>query len=227
MSIRHAIWTMMQIGQVMHLLPCELVFGFLPENLFTSLWKRWQSSIYSISFPPLGKQFGRFWLLDYRDNEYLSKTVINVQVDVINSTCNQPKLEIDVISGTKLTLNQSLNVRVRLEQDCPISSTIPDRPGLYSLTELTAQCNNQPMTLVKGNRLAGEVFYQCQMNKCGKYHVCFFGEIKFQPSSNVHCQEFTVGTAGQIDSSHESKESGVNVIFFSILQVTKNVKKHY
>lgn len=132
----------------------------------------------------LGNQYGQFWLMDRNANRILSRSLISIQVHVLeNVIChNQPELIIqNKDNHTIIKLNESIDISVQLHPNCLLIK-LEDQ----TITEITTLCsNNQPVGLANGGI---EVLFQCQLNLCDTYHICFVGEIGFKlPATNIQC----------------------------------------
>ncbi len=133
----------------------------------------------------LGRQFGQFWLMDRYQNRILSRSLISIQVYVLeNILCNN-RTELILPNQSDYTmrkLNESIEISVRLYSNC-ILIKLEDQ----TIIEITTLCtkNNQANVLDNGGI---EVFFRCQLNLCEIYHVCFVGEMGLKlPATDIQC----------------------------------------
>ncbi|CAF3786929.1 unnamed protein product [Adineta steineri] len=139
-----------------------------------------------------GKQFGQFWLMDRFQNRILSRTLISIQIHVLdNLICdNQPELIVQNkdhhTNKSIMNLNQLIHISVRLHPNC-----VSIQPQDQTINEITTLCtNNQPIILANGGI---EVIFQCRLNLCETYHICFIGEIGLKlPATNIQCHPIQV-----------------------------------
>lgn len=135
----------------------------------------------------VGKQFGQFWLMDRRQNEILSSSLISIQVNVLEDIIchDQPEISVKTNEGqstkTSIKLSQSVYLSVSLKPNC-----LSIQPQDQTITELTTLCtNNQPTVLANGGI---EVLFQCTPYLCERYQVCFIGEFSLRlPSTKTEC----------------------------------------
>jgi hypothetical protein len=135
----------------------------------------------------LGKQFGQFWLMDRHRNQILSRSLISIQVHVLQDVvCDtQPDLRVenqqDHSNASAVNINQSVYVLVSINPHCRLID-----PQDQTITELTTLCtNNQPVILSDGGI---EMMFQCQPSLCERYQVCFVGEFGLKlPSTKTQC----------------------------------------
>lgn len=135
----------------------------------------------------LGKQFGQFWLMDRQRNQILSRSLISIQVHVLQDVvCDtQPDLRVenqrDHSNISVVKINQSVYVLVSINPHCRLID-----PQDQTITELTTLCtNNQPVILSNGGI---EMMFQCQPSLCERYQVCFVGEFGLKlPSTETEC----------------------------------------
>ncbi|CAF3808943.1 unnamed protein product [Adineta steineri] len=135
----------------------------------------------------LGKQFGQFWLIDRDNNQILSRSLISIQVHVLEDIiCNtQPELIIknneDHSNMTITKIKHTVYISVSVNPNCLLIE-----PQDQTITELTTLCtNNQPIILANGGI---EVIFECTPNLCEKYQICFVGEFALKlPSTDVRC----------------------------------------
>ena len=135
----------------------------------------------------VGKQFGQFWLMDRRNNEILSNSLISIQVNVLEGiTCHdEPEISVKTHEGqsamTSVKITQSVYLSVSLNPNC-----LSIQPQDQTITELTTLCtNNQPVVLANGGI---QVLFQCTPYLCEKYQVCFIGEFSLRlPSTKTEC----------------------------------------
>jgi hypothetical protein len=79
-------------------------------------------------------------------------------------------------------LNESIEISVRLYSNCFLI-----KPEDQIIIEITTLCtkNNQANVLDNGGI---EVLFQCQLNLCEIYHVCFVGEMGLKlPATDIQC----------------------------------------
>jgi hypothetical protein len=134
--------------------------------------------------------------MDRNNNQILSRTLISVQVHVLqNIICNtQPEIAVknkaDHSKKTVIKLKQSVYISVHLKPNCP---TI--HPHDQTITELTTLCNNdRPVVLADGGI---EMIFQCTPYLCEKYQVCFVGEFgRLLPSTKTECFLIEVSDTG-------------------------------
>jgi hypothetical protein len=152
-----------------------------------------------------GEQYGQFWLMDRYQNRILSRSLISIQVHVLeNVVCdNQPELIIQRTDNI-IKLNESIDVSVRLHPNCHLI-----KHDDQTITEITTLCtNNQSISLANGGI---EVLFQCQFNLCDMYHICFVGEIGLKlPATDIQCFSIEVTGSGMF---YISKNSDVFLFF--------------
>jgi hypothetical protein len=132
----------------------------------------------------LGRQFGQFWLMDRYENRILSRSLIGIQVYVLeNILCqNQTKLILPNQSNyTRRKLHQSIEIPIRLYSNCDLIKS-----NDQTIIEITTLCMNNSTNVLENGGI--EVLFQCQLNLCGIYHVCFVGEMGLKlPATEIQC----------------------------------------
>jgi hypothetical protein len=134
-----------------------------------------------------GKQYGQFWLMDRYENQILSRSLISIQVYVLeNVLCNnQPELII-YTNKTQIKLNELIDISVRLNPNCPLI-----KPEDQTITEITTLCTNNQS--ISSDSSGIEVLFQCRLDLCDVYHICFVGEISLKlPATNIECLSIEV-----------------------------------
>jgi hypothetical protein len=144
----------------------------------------------------VGKQFGQFWLLDERQNQELSRTLISIQVHVLeNIVCNSKAVLVvqnqqSRINQSSIKLSQSVSLLASLNPNC-----LKIQPQDQTITELTTMCKNSfPRALANGGI---EMTFQCTPRLCRAHQVCFIGEFGVKlPSTAVQCVRIDVTSTG-------------------------------
>ena len=137
----------------------------------------------------LGKQFGQFWLMDRYRNRILSRSLISIQVHVLeNLLCDtHPQLLLpEHMNQTIINLNAIIDVPIRFQSNCSLI-----KPADQTITEITAWCSNNPAIVLSTGGI--EVLFQCQFPRCKFYQICFLGEIALKhPATDIKCLSIEV-----------------------------------
>ena len=154
-----------------------------------------------------GKQFGQFWLMDRHQNRALSRSLISIQVHVLETpVCDdQPELIVenqkDRRKAIVVHLNESIDIATRLTLHCPLVE-----PRDQTITEITTLCTNHQPTVSTDGGI--EVLFTCAFHRCKKHPLCFVGEIGLKlPATDVTCVLISVIGTGTPTSEWSSSPS--------------------
>ena len=151
-----------------------------------------------------GKQFGQFWLMDRHQNRALSRSLVSIQVHVLETiVCDdQPELIVENQKAKSraivVHLNESIDIFTRLKLNCP-----PVKPQDQTITEITTLCANHRPTISTNGGI--EVLFTCAFHRCKKYPLCFVGEMGLKlPATDVFCVLISVIGTGTLASTWSS-----------------------
>ena len=133
-------------------------------------------------------QFGRFWVMDRFQNQILSRSLINLEIYVLENTlCSNPtELLLFTANQTTQQLYETIEILVELRPNCQLIKF--EEQKIIEITSLCTRISSKNLTT-----LGIQVQFQCRLNLCGLKHFCFVGEMGFKlPSTNVHCVTINV-----------------------------------
>lgn len=147
----------------------------------------------------LGQHFGRFWLMDKRNEQILSRSLISVQINVISDAiCDEKptlKLEIEGDPSLKRKVNEFFTIRASIDPRCALTQSFNQ-----TVTDLTTSCASSDSDV---NAEGGIVVdFQCRIKLCQREKFCFIGEFRGRlASTEVECLTIEAFDTGRIDFS--------------------------